>query len=263
MSPQHVVVVGASLGGLRAAEQLRARGFDGRITVIGDEAYLPYNRPPLSKEVLADDGNNDPTRLHGSVEFRRRPSTADVEFVLGDPVTRADLAARRLFLGSGQVVHYDGLVVATGLRPRRLALPGPGEGRHWIRTLDDCVALRADVARAPGDRARVVVIGAGFIGCETAATLLRRGCEVTVVEPFGAQARTTPAPATGEGTSLQCPILFGFQVPQRHSSLPVAGSCPVRQSPPAIRSSLRPPCSNGIGVLNASRDSATAALART
>jgi len=192
MSSQHVVVVGASLGGLRAAEQLRARGFEGRVTVIGDEDHLPYNRPPLSKEILADEGDNDPARLHGRVEFRRKASTADVEFALGVPVVASDLTRHELRLASGEVVPYDGLVVATGLRPRRLGLPGPVTGRHWIRTLDDCVALRTELSQplqttmAGCERQSVVVIGAGFIGCETAATLVQRGCDVTVVEPFGA-----------------------------------------------------------------------------
>lgn len=189
MSSQHVVVVGASLGGLRAAEQLRARGFEGRVTVIGGEEHLPYNRPPLSKEVLADEGDNDPVRLHGRVEFRRKASTADVEFALGVPVAAADLTRRELRMESGEVVDYDGLVVATGLRSRQLDLPGPVTGRHSIRTLDDCVALRDELSRPlAADRGRraVVVIGAGFIGCETAATLTARGCDVTVVEPFGA-----------------------------------------------------------------------------
>lgn len=191
MTTQHVVVVGASLGGLRAAEQLRARGFEGRVTVIGEERHLPYNRPPLSKEVLADAGDNDPARLHGRVEFRRKASTADVDFALGVPVVGSDLGRRELRLGSGQLVRYDGLVVATGLRPRRLDLPGPVQGRHCIRTLDDCVGLRAELSgltapSATGERQSVVVVGAGFIGCETAATLVTRGCDVTVVEPFGA-----------------------------------------------------------------------------
>ena len=190
MSTPHVVVVGASLGGLRAAEQLRARGFEGRVTVIGDERHLPYNRPPLSKEVLADAGDNDPARLHARVEFRRKASTADVDFRLGVAVVGSDLAGRELRLGSGELVPYDGLVVATGLRPRRLDRPGPESGRHSIRTLDDCVGLRGELAELVGPtgaaRPSIVVIGGGFIGSETAATLVKRGCDVTVVEPFGA-----------------------------------------------------------------------------
>lgn len=176
-----IVVVGASLAGLRAAEQLRAAGYAGPLTVVGDEPYLPYNRPPLSKELLADEGDSDPERLHAKVAFRRRASVADVEFRLGARVVSSDLAARRVYLADGAELVYDGLVAATGLRPRRLDLPGPAEGRFVLRTLDDVVALRGQVR--PG--ARVVVVGGGFIGCETAATLTKAGCAVTVVEPFG------------------------------------------------------------------------------
>ncbi|MFD0660174.1 NAD(P)/FAD-dependent oxidoreductase [Thermocatellispora tengchongensis] len=108
-----------------------------------------------------------------------RSSVADVTFRLGAAVAAADLARGRLTLADGREAGFDGLVAATGLRPRRLPLPGPQAGRHALRTLDDCLALRA--ALGPGTR--VVVAGAGFVGCEVAATALRLGCQVTVVEP--------------------------------------------------------------------------------
>ncbi|NBM21164.1 NAD(P)/FAD-dependent oxidoreductase [Streptomyces sp. GC420] len=177
----HIAVVGASLAGLRTAEQLRAAGHSGPVTVLGDEPHAPYNRPPLSKELLADPGDSDPGRLHAAVAFRRRASARDVDFRLGSAVVSADLRRGLLTLSDGAEVSFDGLVAATGLRPRRLTLPGPRAGRYALRTLDDCIALRG-VLR-PG--ARVVVIGAGFIGCETAATALGLGCRVTVVEPAG------------------------------------------------------------------------------
>jgi 3-phenylpropionate/trans-cinnamate dioxygenase ferredoxin reductase component len=177
-----VAVVGASLAGLRTAEQLRAAGYAGALRVIGDEPHPPYNRPPLSKEVLADPGDSDPARLHGMVALRRRASVADVDFLLGTRVESTDLDSRKLLLADGRHLAFDGLVVATGLRPRRLTVPGPDRGRFTLRTLDDVLALRAEL---PATR-RVVVVGGGFIGCETACTLVRRGCEVTVVEPFGA-----------------------------------------------------------------------------
>ena len=177
-----IVVVGASLGGLRAAEQLRAAGYSGQLTVVGEEPYLPYNRPPLSKDVLADPGDSDAERLHGKVAFRRRASVSDVNFLLGHRVVCADLAGRRVTLADGSELVYEGLVVATGLRPRRLDLPGPTAGRFVLRTLDDVVALRSRLR--PGIRA--VVVGGGFIGSETACTLTRLGVDVTVVEPFGA-----------------------------------------------------------------------------
>ena len=178
--PRHVVVVGGSLGGLRAAEQLRAAGHDGPITVVGEEAYLPYNRPPLSKDVLADQGDDDPERLHEKLAFRRRASVEDVDWVVGRRAVSSDLDARTVTLDDGRVLTYDGLVVATGLRARRLELPGPVGGRHVVRTLEDALGLRAALRTS----ATAVVIGAGFVGCETAASLHKLGLDVTVVDPF-------------------------------------------------------------------------------
>jgi 3-phenylpropionate/trans-cinnamate dioxygenase ferredoxin reductase subunit len=175
--PGRVLIAGASLGGLRAAEQLRAAGWGGAILVVGDEPHLPYNRPPLSKEALADGVSFD------AVALRRKAATAEVEWRLGVRVEHADLAGRTAALSDGTGAGWDGLVVATGMRARRLDLPGPaagpGSGRHAIRTLDDATALRAELTPS----ARVVIVGAGFIGCEVAATARRLGCEVTLVEP--------------------------------------------------------------------------------
>ena len=211
---KHVAVVGAGLGGLRAAEQLRAAGHAGPVTVIGAEPHMPYNRPPLSKELLAHEladaeatpgaDADDLTALHQRVAFRRRASVADVAFRLGVPVTAADLGAGELALADGGTVRFDGLVAAAGLRPRHLNVPGPagpGSGRHVLRTLDDCASLRAGLraalaaaAAAPPAppprptvfrRPRVVVVGGGFVGCEVACTALSLGCDVTVVEPIG------------------------------------------------------------------------------
>ncbi|EPJ38155.1 putative Rhodocoxin reductase [Streptomyces afghaniensis 772] len=171
-----IVVAGASLGGLRAAEQLRAAGWTCGITVIGDEPHRPYNRPPLSKEVLAGKAS------FASLAFTPKPSAADVEWRLGTRVTTVRLAERTVELHDGAVLSYDGLVVATGMRPRRLRCPGPVEGRHTVRTIDDAQVLRDELTR-PG--VRVVVIGAGFIGCEVAATAVGLGAaEVTVVDPL-------------------------------------------------------------------------------
>ena len=185
MSATHrVAVVGGSLAGLRAAEQLRASGHTGPVTVFGAEPHPPYNRPPLSKEVLAAPAGGEPAELLERLLFRRRASAADVEFRLGDAVAAADLAAGTLVTESGHASAYDGLVVATGLRPRRLAVAGPAAGRHVLRTVDDCHGLRAGLVAA--GTAEVVVVGAGFIGCEAAATLRTLGHRVTVVEPAGA-----------------------------------------------------------------------------
>lgn len=183
------VVVGAGMAGLRTAEALRKNGFDGELVLVGEEPHLPYNRPPLSKEVLAADVE------HGKVAFPLRAAVSDVTWVLGKQATALDLDARAVSLSDGEVLRFDGLVIATGLRPRRLPIaepvPSRESGRHILRTLDDAAALRAELT--PGTK--VVVLGAGFIGCEVAATALGLGCDVTcvaideypMVRPLGAE----------------------------------------------------------------------------
>jgi 3-phenylpropionate/trans-cinnamate dioxygenase ferredoxin reductase component len=168
-----VVVAGAGLAGLRSAEALRKAGFSGEITVVGAEPHMPYNRPPLSKDAVG--AAFDP----GQLPFRVAKAAADVTWRLGEAAVAADLTARTVTLGGGAVLDWDGLVVATGVRSRRLSLPGPDAGRHAIRTLDDLAVLRKDLEPAR----RVVVVGGGFIGCEAAAAARARGLEVTVVEP--------------------------------------------------------------------------------
>ena len=170
-------MVGASLAGLRAAEAMRAEGYDGRLTIVGDELHPPYDRPPLSKELLA--GLWEPDRL------ALTPADADelvAEWQLGRRAVGLDLAARTVALDDGRHLPFDGLVIATGARARTLpgrpdavALPGV----HVLRTLDDCLALRAAFDAGPS---RVVVVGAGFIGAEVAATARGRGLDVTLVE---------------------------------------------------------------------------------
>jgi NADPH-dependent 2,4-dienoyl-CoA reductase/sulfur reductase-like enzyme len=165
------------MGGLRAAEALRNNGFAGRITMIGEEAHLPYNRPPLSKEVLAKEVT------HEAVAFKLRSQVEDVTWHLGDPATSLDLDKKVVTTASGKSFEYDGLVIASGLRPRVLDLPnGKISGRHTVRTLDDAIGLRAELV--PGTK--VVVAGAGFIGCEVAATARGLGCEVTnvAIDPY-------------------------------------------------------------------------------
>ena len=169
-----VVIVGASMGALRTAEALRRFGYAGPITAIGDESYAPYNRPPLSKEVLAKEVS------HEAVAFAQRAVTEDVNWVLGTKVVSADLEHNTVTDSDGLTHTYAALIAATGLRPKRLQVPnGDLAGRHAVRTLDDAIGLRA--ALAPG--AKVVILGAGFIGCEVAATARKLGCHVTVVAP--------------------------------------------------------------------------------
>jgi len=167
-----VIIVGASMGGLRTAEALRRASYAGPVTVIGEEPHAPYNRPPLSKDVLSTGVS------HEAVAFPARAATADVEWMLGAPVVSADLEARTVTTNDGREHPWRALVIATGLRSRRLDFPAI-TGRHCVRTLDDAMALRDELV--PG--ARVVVVGAGFIGCEVAATARKLGCEVAIVAP--------------------------------------------------------------------------------
>ena len=168
-------IVGASLAGLRAAETLRREGFDGPVTLIGAEDHLPYDRPPLSKQVLA--GDWEPERI--ALTTADKLADAGIEVRLGLRATGFDLATRTLTVDSGETLAVDGLVAATGARCRTLAGTGGLAGVHVLRSLDDCLALRADLDAGPG---RVVVVGAGFIGAEVAATARTRGLDVTMVE---------------------------------------------------------------------------------
>ncbi|MEU0374970.1 FAD-dependent oxidoreductase [Streptomyces sp. NPDC006283] len=169
-----IVVVGASLAGLRAAETLRDRGFSGSLTMIGDEPYEPYDRPPLSKQVLLGGAGADRTALP-----RRR--ALDATWRLGVPATGLDMAARRVRLADGDEVPYDRLLIATGVRAR----PWPREdeaeldGVFVLRTRDDGAALARRLAEGPK---RVFVIGAGFTGSEIASACRERGLPVTVAE---------------------------------------------------------------------------------
>lgn len=158
-----VVIVGAGLGGLRVAETLRASGYAGEVTIVGDEIHLPYNRPPLSKEALA--GGVEVSDL----EFRRKAHVDDVIWKLGSPAVTSNIKEGTVTLADGTVLAFDALAVAAGIRPRRLPIPGPQEGRVVLRTAEDARELRA--ALVPG--AKVLIMGAGFIGCEVAATARR------------------------------------------------------------------------------------------
>ena len=167
-----VVIVGASMGGLRTAESLRRFGYTGPITVIGQEIHAPYNRPPLSKEVLAVEVT------HEAVAFEQRAATADVNWVLGTKAISLDAEHNTVTDSEGQVHPFSALVIATGLRPRRVNFPnGELANRFALRTLDDAIALRSKLTEGKN----VVIIGGGFIGCEVAATATKLGCNVTVV----------------------------------------------------------------------------------
>jgi NADPH-dependent 2,4-dienoyl-CoA reductase/sulfur reductase-like enzyme len=174
-----VVVVGASLAGWRAVETLRAEGFEGSISLVGDERHLPYDRPPLSKQVLA--GKWPPEKA--VLADKRRSSEHRVHEVLGRRAVRLHADTRKVELDDGAVLQGDAIVITTGAHPR--PLPGTEglsqrDGLFTLRTLDDSLALRAAVTAV--EAARVVVIGAGFIGAEVASTCADLGCRVTVLE---------------------------------------------------------------------------------
>jgi len=176
-----VSIVGASLAGYWAAETLRRDGFEGRISLIGDEPHAPYDRPPLSKKFLAGDLDDDRLPLTTAEKL----ADLDLEMRLGCRATGLDVATRTLEV-DGVAEPYDGLLIATGARCRNLPGTAGLPGVHTLRTRDDAEAIRD--ALANGAR-RVVVVGAGFIGAEVASTAIGRGAEVTMVEaleaPFG------------------------------------------------------------------------------
>jgi NADPH-dependent 2,4-dienoyl-CoA reductase/sulfur reductase-like enzyme len=167
-----VTVVGASLAGLSAARALRAHGFDGRIVIVGAERHQPYDRPPLSKDFLG--GALPAAELDLLTED---DEALDLRWRLGQSAVRLDPRGRAVVLDTGERLVGDAVVIATGARARQL--PGPRlAGVHTLRTLDDACALRTELVSG----ARLVVIGAGFIGAEVASTARGLGLDVTVVE---------------------------------------------------------------------------------
>jgi len=182
-----IVVVGASLAGIHAAHTLRVDGFGGRLIVVDPQPHQPYDRPPLSKQVLRGEWAPDRLTLLDAVGL-------DVDWRLGTAATGFELAARRLTLSDGDAITVDGLVVATGAAPRRLPGTDGVEGVHVVRTLDDALAIRAAVES--GAR-RAVVVGAGFIGGEVAASLRLDGLDVTLVEALPVPLERAVGPVVG------------------------------------------------------------------
>jgi 3-phenylpropionate/trans-cinnamate dioxygenase ferredoxin reductase component len=199
-----IVIVGASLAGLRAANAIRKAGHDGRVVVVGAEEHPPYTRPPLSKELLAGEHEADRCALPGG--------DVDVEWRLGTVATALDLGRREVVLApagepdaggsdgergaGGERLAYDKLLVATGARPRHW--PGDPielDGVFMLRDLDDSLALRAALEQRP----RLAVVGAGFIGCEVAATARKRGLDVTLID-----IADHPMTAFGPGVGARC-----------------------------------------------------------
>ncbi|POM23514.1 Anthranilate 1,2-dioxygenase system ferredoxin--NAD(+) reductase component [Actinomadura rubteroloni] len=173
--PATFVIVGGGLAAAKACEALRDEGFDGRIVLIGREEHLPYERPPLSKGYLQGDSGRDEMVVHDRDWYDRNA----VELRLGAEVTAIDPGGRTVTLAGGERIGYDKLLLATGARPRRLAVPGAdGPTVRYLRTVDDSERLRDTLAAA----ARIAIIGGGWIGLEVAAAARAAGAEVTVIE---------------------------------------------------------------------------------
>lgn len=203
-APADVLVVGASAAGLSTAEALRRKGFQGGLTVLGAEPHLPYDRPPLSKQVLSGAWEPDRASLRRPAEL----SALDAEFVLDDPAVGLDAEARTVHTASGRVLRADAIVVATGLRPRTFAGQDGLAGVHVLRTLDDALALRAELMAS----SRVVVVGDGVLGTEIAATARTMGLAVTLAGPQPAPLESQFGPLvagqlaelhTGQGVDLR------------------------------------------------------------
>jgi NADPH-dependent 2,4-dienoyl-CoA reductase/sulfur reductase-like enzyme len=203
----NIVIVGASLAGTRAAETLRAEGFTGTITMVGDEPHKPYDRPPLSKNFLAGEWDTDRIAL-------RKPEALDelqLTWKLGAAATALNTKNSSITLATGETITYDGLIIATGGVVRRLPNQPALAGIHVLRSIDDAEHLRTELHEGT----RVVVIGAGFIGLEAAATATKRGASVTVLEGLDAPLIRALGPEMGRaigdvhtrnGVTIRCGV---------------------------------------------------------
>ncbi|HEX3786711.1 MAG TPA: FAD-dependent oxidoreductase [Pseudonocardiaceae bacterium] len=204
--PGRIVIVGASAAGLTTAEALRQRGYSGALTLVGDEPHAPYDRPPLSKQVLA--GTWEPDRITFRADAELAKLDADLQF--GQAAVGLDVAGRRVRLAGGDQLDFDRLVIATGVTPR--SLPGADQaGMFLLRTLDDALSLRAALLGRP----RVVVIGAGFLGAEIAAAARGMDLDVTMVDPLSVPMHRQVGAAVGalvgelhadHGVAVRCGI---------------------------------------------------------
>ncbi len=177
MSKRTFVIVGAGLAGAKAAEELRASGFDGHIMLIGEETVRPYQRPPLSKDHLRGESESDKCFVHEEAFYEQE----QIELITGCRAIALDVGVSRITFDDGRTLGYDKLLLTTGADPRRLAVPGAElDGVYYLRTLADSEALR-DRIEAGG---RLAVVGAGWIGSEVAASARQTGIEVTLIDPL-------------------------------------------------------------------------------
>jgi 3-phenylpropionate/trans-cinnamate dioxygenase ferredoxin reductase subunit len=189
-SDQTFVIVGASFAGAKAAETLREDGFDGPVVLIGAERDRPYERPPLSKEYLRGEAGRDKVYVHGETFYAEH----DIDLRLGRTAVSLDPAATEVVLDDGERLRYDRLLLTTGAEPRRLPIPGADlDGVFYLRTVGDSDALRERLDRGGA----VVVVGAGWIGCEVAASARQKGLEVTVIDPMSVPLERVLGPEAG------------------------------------------------------------------
>jgi 3-phenylpropionate/trans-cinnamate dioxygenase ferredoxin reductase subunit len=209
---EKIVVVGNSLAGLRTIEALRREGYAGSIVALGEEPHMPYDRPPLSKQFLEGAWDQEKISLR-----KQGFEDLDVTWRTGERAEALDAGAKEVVLASGERLAYGGLVIATGSVARQLPFGRDLEGVHVLRRLDDAMALRDSLSRGP----RVLVVGAGFIGMEAAATCREMGLEVSVVEPLEAPLLRGLGPVLGpyvgekhrsKGVDLRCGVgVEGFE----------------------------------------------------
>jgi 3-phenylpropionate/trans-cinnamate dioxygenase ferredoxin reductase subunit len=174
VSEHRIVIIGAGLGGMSAADTLRSQGFDGALTLVGDEAHLPYTKPPLSKQLLRGEMRSDELALRPAIWYHER----DIELMLGQRVKAIDTSRRRVLLGHEEL-PYDQALIVTGGSARTVPAPGAElDGVFTLRTVEDALAISDRLK--PG--VPVVVVGAGFIGAEVAASARMLGCDVTILE---------------------------------------------------------------------------------
>ena len=189
-SKRTFVIVGAGLTAAKAAEALREEGFDGRIVLVGAETERPYERPPLSKDYLRGEVGREELYVHDESFYAEQR----IELRLGETAVGLDAGDHEIELDGGERLRFDRLLLATGARPRRLSVPGADlDGVHYLRSADSSDAIRARLVRG----GKVVVVGGGWIGMETAASARQRGLEVTVIEPSAVPLERVMGPEVG------------------------------------------------------------------
>jgi 3-phenylpropionate/trans-cinnamate dioxygenase ferredoxin reductase component len=187
---QTFAIVGASLTGAKAAETLRTEGFDGRLVLIGAEHERPYERPPLSKDYLRGEVERETVYVHDAGYYAEH----DIELRLGRTAVSLDTSIGQVGLDDGTRLRYDRLLLATGAEPRRISIPGEAlDGVLYLRSVEDSDALRARLDRGGS----VVVVGAGWIGSEVAASARQRGLDVTVIDPLAVPLERVLGPEVG------------------------------------------------------------------